>query len=174
MPIDHRSRIVSSQVQLLYNSYVASRSQQGRKANSCEIGGEGESHTRYLSSLFVQHPGSAEAHSRHCSSLDRSMSATSRNNSGRRTLSTQLHRRPHPSSCRLQNCNCVPILASPPYHTQNGTLQEVRQRCHGEGLESKAEPLHYFVSPLRLQNHIIDARQALRGYSETQLSKEPN
>lgn len=152
MPIDHRSRIVSSQVQLLYNSYVASRSQQGRKANSCEIGGEGESHTRYLSSLFVQHPGSAEAHSRHCSSLDRSMSATSRNHSGRRTVST-LSRRPHPSSCSLQNCDYVLILASPPYHTQKCALQEVRRRCHGDGLESKVEPLHYFTATTAEPHH---------------------
>ena len=108
---------MSSQVELPHINCIASRSQKGREANSREIEEESESHTQYLSSLSVHHTGSAEAHSRHCSSLDRSMSATSRNHSGRRTVST-LSRRPHPSSCSLQNCDYVLILASPPYHTQ--------------------------------------------------------
>lgn len=110
------------QVQLLHVHMAASRSQQDREANSCESGGEGESDPRYPSTLCVYHIGSAKAQRRHCSCLERSTPATSRHHSDRRTVSTQSRQQPHSSSCSLQSCNCLLILASPRYHAQQYSL----------------------------------------------------
>lgn len=158
MPIDQRSRVKGSQV-LPHIRYVASRSQQGHEVTSCEIGGEDEIDARYPSSLSFNRTY------QFCRSSQMALLLPGPFNTS--DISTPLWQ----TQCLLSHVSdliqalacCIAATKSSFSHVHGilavHSCQGTRRHCHEDGREPEAEPLHYFVSPLRLQNHIIDARR---------------